>query len=175
MIVFFENQLQYVMNVYHHTPGNLRAVSNQMRNLRAGTRRRSASGPATSSTSSTFEQVDMEYLLPGRRVVRLHEPGDVRAGLAAQDAAGRDSQWLKENTVCKVEFYEGSAIAVAVPFTVELKVVETEPSLERRDDHERLQAPSSRRGRPCSPPFIEIGEVIRVDTPRSEVPRAREQ
>ena len=26
MIVNYEGQLQYVMNVYHHTPGNLRAV-----------------------------------------------------------------------------------------------------------------------------------------------------
>ncbi len=37
MIVNFEGKLQYVMNVYHHTPGNLRAVIHlKVKNLASG-------------------------------------------------------------------------------------------------------------------------------------------
>ena len=78
---------------------------------------------------------------------------------------GEDSQWLKENTVCKVEFYEGSAIAVEVPFTVELKVVETEPSLKGATITNVYKAAKLETGATVQvPPFIEIGEMIRVDT-----------
>ena len=130
MIVNYEGQLQYIMNVYHHTPGNLRAVIQiKMRNLKSGNSKEIRFGSGDKLDVVHIESIDMEYLYQeGENYVFMNQDNFEQVSLH-KSLLGEDSQWLKENTVCKVEFYEGSAIAVEVPFTVELKVVKTEPSL----------------------------------------------
>jgi len=154
MIVNFEGQLQYVMNVYHHTPGNLRAVIQiKMRNLKSGNSKETRFSSGDKLDVVHIEQVDMEY---------LYQDGESYVFMNQENF---DVQWLKENTICKVEFYEGSAIAVEVPFTVELKVVETEPSLKGATITNVYKAAKLETGATVQvPPFIEIGELIRVDT-----------
>ena len=52
-----------------------------------------------------------------------------------------------------------------MPFTVELKVVETEPSLKGATITNVYKAAKLETGATVQvPPFIEIGEMIRVDT-----------
>ncbi len=74
-------------------------------------------------------------------------------------------KWLKENMVLSVLFFQGSAINVEPPNFVELEVVETDPGI--RGDT------ASGGGKPARvetgamvnvPFFINIGDVIRVDT-----------
>ncbi len=82
-----------------------------------------------------------------------------------RELLGEDVQWLRENMVCKVDFYEGRAIAVEVPYTVELRVVETEPSLKGATITNVYKPAKLETGAVVQvPPFIEAGEVIRVDT-----------
>src|SRR5215470_14318159 len=63
MIVNYEGQLQYIMNVYHHTPGNLRAVIQiKMRNLKSGNSKEIRFGSGDKLDVVHIEQVEMEYL-----------------------------------------------------------------------------------------------------------------
>ena len=166
MIVNFEGQLNFIMNVYHHTPGNLRAVIQiKMRSLKSGNSKEIRFGSGDKLDVVHIEQVDMEYLYQdGESYVFMNQDNFEQVSLH-KTLLGEDSQWLKENTVCKVEFYEGSAIAVEVPFTVELKVVETEPSLKGATITNVYKAAKLETGATVQvPPFIEIGELIRVDT-----------
>ena len=166
MIVFYENQLQYIMNVYHHTPGNLRAVIQiKMRDLKSGNSKETRFGSGDKLDVVHIEQTDMEYLYQdGESYVFMNQENFEQVSLH-KTLLGEDVQWLKENMVCKVEFYEGSAIAVEVPFTVELKVVETEPSPKGATITNVYKAAKLETGATVQvPPFIEIGEIIRVDT-----------
>jgi elongation factor P len=166
MIVNYEGQLQYIMNVYHHTPGNLRAVIQiKMRNLKSGNSKEIRFGSGDKLDVVHIEQVDMEYLYQdGDSYVFMNQENFEQVSLH-KTLLGEDSQWLKENTVCKVEFYEGSAIAVEVPFTVELKVVKTEPSLKGATITNVYKPATLETGAVVQvPPFIEEGETIRVDT-----------
>ncbi len=166
MIVKYEDQLQYVMNVYHHTPGNLRAVIQiKMRNLKTGTSKEIRFSSGDKLEVAHIEQVDMEYLYQdGDTYVFMNQENFEQVSLH-KTLLGEDAQWLKENMVCKVEFYEGSAIAVEVPFTVELKVVDTEPSLKGATITNVYKPAKLETGAVVQvPPFIEKGEVIRVDT-----------
>ena len=166
MIVNYEGQLQYIMNVYHHTPGNLRAVIQiKMRNLKSGNSKEIRFGSGDKLDVVHIEQVDMEYLYQdGESYVFMNQDNFEQVSLH-KTLLGEDSQWLKENTVCKVEFFEGSAIAVEVPFTVELKVVKTEPSLKGATITNVYKPATLETGAVVQvPPFIEEGEVIRVDT-----------
>ena len=63
MIVKYEGELQYVMNVFHHTPGNLRSVIQiKMRNLRSGTSKEIRFSSGDKLEQAHVEQVDMEFL-----------------------------------------------------------------------------------------------------------------
>ncbi len=166
MIVKYEDQLQYVMNVYHHTPGNLRAVIQiKMRNLKSGTSKEIRFSSGDKLEVVHIEQVAMEYLYQdGESYVFMNQENFEQVSLH-KSLLGEDAQWLKENMVCKVEFYEGSAIAVEVPFTVELKVVDTEPSLKGATITNVYKPATLETGAVVQvPPFIEKGEMIRVDT-----------
>jgi elongation factor P len=161
MIVNYEGQLQYIMNVYHHTPGNLRAVIQiKMRNLKSGNSKEIRFG-----SGDKLDVVHIEYLYQdGDTYIFMNQENFEQISLH-KSLLGEDAQWLKENMVCKVEFYEGSAIAVEVPFTVELKVVDTEPSLKGATITNVYKPAKLETGAVVQvPPFIEKGEIIRVDT-----------
>jgi elongation factor P len=166
MVVKYEGELQYIMNVYHHTPGNLRAVIQiKMRNLKTGTSKEIRFSTGDKLEVAHIESVDMEYLYPEADNFILMNQENYEQVSLHKDLLGEDVQWLKENMVCKVEFYEGRAIAIQVPFTVELKVVDTEPSLKGATVTNVYKPAKLETGAVVQvPPFIEKGEVIRVDT-----------
>ena len=73
--------------------------------------------------------------------------------------------YLKENMVCSISFFEGRVIGVQVPFTVELQVKDTEPGLKGATVTNVYKPATLETGAVVSvPPFIEKGEIIRVDT-----------
>ncbi len=166
MIVHFEGKLQYVMNVYHHTPGNLRAVIQiKMRDLKSGNSKETRFGSGDKLDVVHIEQTDMEYLYQdGESYVFMNQENFEQVSLH-KTLLGEDVKWLKENMVCKVEFYEGSAISIVVPMTVTLKVTATEPSLKGATITNVYKAATLETGAVVQvPPFIEEGEMIRVDT-----------
>lgn len=170
MVVMYEGELQLVIGTYHHTPGNLRAVIQiKMRNLKTGNSKEIRFGSGDKLEIAIIESVDMEYLYAeGDTFVFMNQTNYEQVSLH-KDLLGEDVQWLKENMVCKVEFYEGRAIAIQVPFTVELKVVDTEPSLKGATVTNVYKPAKLETGATVPvPPFIEKGETIRVDTRESK-------
>ena len=76
---------------------------------------------------------------------------------------------LKENMTCKIDFYQGRAVAVQVPFTVELKVVETEPSVKGATVTNVYKPAKMETGAEfIVPAFVNIGNVIKIDTRTGE-------
>jgi len=82
---------------------------------------------------------------------------------------GDAPKYLKENDVILIQFYEGQPIGVELPTFVELKVVETEPGV-RGDTAQGGSKPAKvETGLVVQVPlFIEVGDVIRVDTRTGE-------
>lgn len=81
------------------------------------------------------------------------------------DQMGDKALFLKENMEIKVSFYKGKAVAVELPTTVELAVVETEPGV-RGDTVSGGSKPAKlETGAVVRVPlFINVGDVIKVDT-----------
>ncbi|MFP2768540.1 elongation factor P [Oceanisphaera sp. KMM 10153] len=90
--------------------------------------------------------------------------------LAADEKAVSDAKrWLKEQDVCTLTLWNGAAISVTPPNFVELEVVETDPGLKGDT--------AGTGGKPATlstgavvrvPLFIQIGEVLKVDTRSGE-------
>ena len=166
MIVKHEDRLCYVMNVYHHTPGNLRAVIQiKFRDLKTGTSKEIRFSSGDKLEQAIIEQIDMEYLYQESDTYIFMNQENYEQVSLHKELLGEDVQWLKENMVCKVDFYDGRAIAIEVPFTVELKVVDTEPSLKGATITNVYKPAKMETGAVVQvPPFIEKGEIIRIDT-----------
>ena len=84
-------------------------------------------------------------------------------------AVGDNIKWLKENDSCTLTLWNGNPIAVTPPNFVELEVIETDPGLKGDT--------AGTGGKPATlstgavvrvPLFIQIGEVIKVDTRSAE-------
>ncbi len=85
-------------------------------------------------------------------------------GLSAE-VLGDAVHYLIPNLKLAIEFYEERPVGIELPLTVEMKVVETEPAIKG--------ASVSNVGKPAKmetglivsvPPFINEGDVIRIDT-----------
>jgi elongation factor P len=166
MVVKYDGKLQLVIGTYHHTPGNLRAIIQiKMRDLKGGAAKEVRFGSGDKLDVVHIDGQDMEYLYQdGDTYVFMNQENFEQVPLH-KELLGEDAQWLKENMVCKVEFYEGSAFSVQVPFTVELKVAKTEPSLKGATITNVYKPATLETGAVVQvPPFIEEGEIIKVDT-----------
>jgi elongation factor P len=92
------------------------------------------------------------------------------------DAFGDGTKFLKPNTQLQVSMYEGKSIVVTLPNTVDLEVTETQPEIRGATATNQPKPATLETGLIVQvPPFIKIGDVIRVDTRTSQyVTRVKE-
>jgi len=91
-------------------------------------------------------------------------------------AVGDAAQWIKEQDICQLVLFEGNPISVTPPNFVTLEVIETDPGL-RGDTSSGGNKPAKvETGAVVRVPlFIQIGELIKIDTRTGEyVSRAKE-
>jgi elongation factor P len=82
-----------------------------------------------------------------------------------KEILGDGVQYLVPQLKVQVEFYEGKPISVELPATVDLTVVETEPSLKGATVSNVTKPAKMETGLVVQvPPFISQGERIRVNT-----------
>jgi elongation factor P len=86
-----------------------------------------------------------------------------------EEELGDAAQWLMPGLKIEVEFYEGTPIGISLPASMELIVSETEPVMKG--------ATASNSNKPATlengvtlyvPPFIVVGEKIRVNPAESK-------
>jgi len=82
---------------------------------------------------------------------------------------GNNINYLVENMVISMQVFEERVIAIELPIVVELKVIETDPGV-RGDTASGGSKPAKlETGAVIRVPFfIDVGEVVRVDTRSNE-------
>jgi len=82
-----------------------------------------------------------------------------------KDELGETVYYLIPNTVVKIEFFEDKAIGVDLPDTMDMKVVHTEPTLQKATASAVMKPATLETGLVVNvPPFVNEGDRIRVDT-----------
>jgi elongation factor P len=85
------------------------------------------------------------------------------------DAFGDGPKFLKPNTKLQVSMYNGKPIIVTLPNTVDLKVTDTPPDIKGATATNQSKPATLETGFVVQvPPFIKVGERIRVDTRTGE-------
>ncbi len=170
VIVGEDGQLYTVVDRDLNTPGNWRAILNlKLKNLKTGAVTPRRFRPEDKVELAYLDKRPMQYLYKeGSDYVFMDKETYDQISLN-QELAGELILYLKENEDAQVTFYEGKPISLELPATVELKVVETEPSVKGATAAAQFKPATLETGLKVTvPPFIGIGEVIQVDTRTGE-------
>ncbi len=166
MVIKHNNDLHAVFSVEHRTPGNLRAfIQAKLRNLRTGAMFEHRFRSADAIEKITVDEVKMEYLYTDGDNYYFMNTENYEQTYLSREVLGDAVDYLIPNLQIQVEFFDGKAVGIELPATVDLEVVETEPGLKSATATNVMKPAKLETGLIVQvPPFINAGEKIRVDT-----------
>jgi len=166
MVIKHNGELYSIYKAEHRTPGNLRAfVQAKMRQLRTGAISDYRFRSTDDVERAVIDETDMQYLYSDGDSYCFMNTDNYEQIHLHKDVVGDRASYLVPDVVLKVEYYEGHPIDIALPQTVDLKIVDTEPGI-KGGSATNVQKPATlETGLVVNvPPFINPGETIRVDT-----------
>jgi elongation factor P len=166
MCIKHENDLYRVVSTQHITPGNWRGmVQAKIRSLKTGSIIEHRFRSEDRVERAILDESEMEFLYQdGDMYHFMNNETFEQIGLS-DEVLGDAVSYLIPNVKLKVELYDGRPVGIDLPLAVDMKVVETEPAIKG--------ASVSNVGKPAKletglvvqvPPFINEGDVIKIDT-----------
>jgi elongation factor P len=165
MIIIHEGDLYRVTVVHHLTPGNKRGfMQTKMKNIRTGVGTEYKFRSEDRVEQAILETRKMQYLYPeGDLYTFMDTENYEQITLTASDI-GELLSFLLPNEVVEIEFYDGKPIGVSPPSTVDLQVVDTEPSMKGATASASYKPAKLETGVTIQvPPFVQVGDKVRVD------------
>lgn len=166
MIIKHEGDLHIIYSVDHRTPGNKRgSMQTKMRNLRSGSMVDYRFRAEETIDKVVVDEIEFEYLYSdgdGHHFMNIENYEQLQLN---DDVVGDTKDFLIANLPVKIEYYDGKAIGVLLPDTVDLTVVETEPSIQKATASAVMKPAKLETGLVVNvPPFVGTGDRIKVDT-----------
>lgn len=170
MIIQFEGNVYYVMESIHRTPGNLRAFMQiKMRNIRNGNQVEQRFSTSDRVEKVQLDQAKMQFLYKEGDDYHFMNTENYEQTHLTKIELGDAVNFLLPETVIDVQFYEGKPIAVQLPKTMEFKITEAEPSVKKQTASSSYKTAVIETGLPIKvPPFVEVGETVKIDTETHE-------
>ncbi|MDQ2076469.1 elongation factor P [Marinimicrobium sp. ABcell2] len=111
----------------------------------------------------------MEFLYSDGEFWHFMDPDTFEQHPADKNAVGDTAKWIKEQDKCIVTLFNGAPLAVTPPNHVELEVVETDPGLKGDTAQGGTKPATLSTGAVVKVPlFMNVGEIVRVDTRTGE-------
>ena len=166
MAIKLNGELYRVFSFQHVTPGNWRGmVQTKLKSLKTGSIIEHRFRSEDRVDQAYLENHEVEYLYSDGTDYYFMNTETFEQFHLTSDLLEDGIQYLIPNIKLKVEFYEGKAIGVELPTSVELRVVSTEPALKGATVSNVNKPATLETGLVIQvPPFINEGELIRVDT-----------
>jgi elongation factor P len=165
MIILHAGDLYRVAGVRHLTPGNKRGfMQTKLKNLKTGVGTEYKFRSEDRVEQATLQTREMQYLYSeGGLHTFMDTENYEQIALTAEDI-GELLSFLLPNQVVEVELYDGQPVGVSPPSTVDLKVIETEPSMKGATASASYKPAKLETGVTIQvPPFIQVGDKVRVD------------
>ncbi len=116
-----------------------------------------------------LEEHEMEYLYAEPDHCCFMDTSTYEQELISKDKLGDDMNFLKENTVCTVLFFNGIPIGITLPNFVNLKIVKSDPWAKGDTATGDTKPAVLETGFEIQvPPFVEEGQVVKLDTRTGE-------
>jgi len=166
MIIVHGGDLCTVFSVEHRTPGNKRgSMQTKLRNLRSGAIADYRFRAEEFVERAVVDEIEHEYLYADSAGYHFMNTESYEQFALSKEIFGDAVDYLVPNTTVKLEFYDGKPIGVVLPDTIDLKVIETEPGIQRATASSVMKPAKLETGLVIQvPPFINIGDRVKVDT-----------
>ncbi|KYO65829.1 MULTISPECIES: elongation factor P [Thermovenabulum] len=168
--VEIDGEVYVVVEFQHVKPGKGAAfVRTKIKNVKTGQVFERNFRAGEKLNRAILERKNMQYLYETDGTYYFMDTQTYEQVPLTKEQLGDALKFLKENLEVMVVFYEGKAIGIELPTFVDLKVVETEPGF-RGDTATGGSKPATlETGAVVQVPlFVEIGDVVRIDTRTGE-------
>jgi elongation factor P len=170
VLVGDDGQLYQCLDRDLNTPGNWRAILQlKLKNLKTGSITMNRVRPQDKVEVAYLEKKDFQYLYQEGEDYVFMDTETYDQFPLPQDLLGDQMKYLKENDTVKLTIYEGKPLDIELPPVVELKVVETEPSMKGATAQAQYKPAITETGLKVTvPPFISVGDILQIDTRTGE-------
>ncbi|HWP56290.1 MAG TPA: elongation factor P [Candidatus Acidoferrales bacterium] len=165
MIIVHNGDLYRVTAVKHITPGNKRGfVQTKMKNLKTGLGTENKFRSEDRIENAVLETRSMQYLYSEGNLHTFMDTETYDQITLASEDIGDLLSYLLPNQVVEIEFFDGKPVGISPPSTVELRVIETEPTVKGATAAASYKPARLETGVMIQvPPFIQVGDRVRVD------------
>jgi len=170
LTVEWENGVWVVVDFQHVKPGKGAAfVRTKIKNVMTGAVVERSFNPTDKMARAIIETKEMNYLYKDGDLYYFMDTETYEQLPLSYDQVEDAIPYVKENTTVQVRFFKGSAFSVEAPNFVTLEVTDTEPGFKGDTASNTYKPATLETGLQVAVPlFINIGELIRVDTRSGE-------
>lgn len=116
-----------------------------------------------------IEEKEMQYLYSAEGQYFFMDTESYEQIFILEEHLGDSKNFLKENMIAKIIFYEGKPLIVELPIFVELKIVKTDPGIRGDTATGGAKIATLETGANVKVPlYLEEGAIIKVDTRSGE-------
>ncbi len=165
-VLEWNGDLYRVTEATHVTPGKGQAVMQvKMKRLSDGNKAENRFRPDEAVEKAELFNREYQYLYEDGSNLCFMNLENFEQILISKDLLEDQIYYLLPETIVQVLFHNNTPIGVELPASVELKIVDTEPNLKGATVSSSYKPATLETGLVTQvPPFIEVGEKIRVDT-----------
>ena len=170
MLIKIDADLFRALEVNHVTPGNLRGfVRVKMRNIRTGVLADNRFRSEDVVERAVLDEREMQYLYQDGDDFYFMDTTSFEQVHISSEALGDSVNYLKAEMTIQVEFFGTEPVGIELPPTVDLKVTDTAPGIKGATASNQIKPATLETGVVVNvPPFVNTGDMIRVNTETGE-------
>ena len=165
-----EGNVFQVVEFQHVKPGKGAAfVRTKMKNVITGAVIERSFSPTDKFDSAFIERKDMQYSYSDGDLYYFMDMESFDMVPLNKEVLPDSFKFVKEEMMCKLCSFKGKVFSVEPPTFVELEVTDTDPGFAGNTATNTLKPATLETGAEIKVPlFIEVGEIIKIDTRTSE-------
>ena len=159
-----------IIDLHHLTPGNKRGfVQCRLRNIRTTALSDTKFRSEDDVERAILDEQEMQYLYSDGDAFHFMNTSSFEQIHIDREALGDTVNYLLPDSLIKVEFYGTEPVGIDLPPTVDLRVEDTTPGIKGATASAQVKPATTETGLVVQvPPFINVGDRIRVSTETGE-------
>ena len=164
-VLLIEGQPCRVMDFTHRTPGNLRAfVQVRFRNLISGNTFDTRLNASDFVDQARLDTKELQVLYQDAQGTHVMDEDTFDQYTLDAEVTGDQTPWLQPEMKFMAEVLDGRPIAINLPSTIELEVVDTAPTMKTATKTSSTKPATLSNGVTINvPEFVSQGERVRVN------------
>ena len=170
LTIEYEGNVYQIIEFQHVKPGKGAAfVRTKLKNIKSGGVVEKTFRPTEKCLQAHIERKDMQYLYNDGDLYHFMDVETYDQIALSNDQVGDTLKFVKENEMVKILSHNNEVFAMEPPLFVELEITETEPGFKGDTSTGATKPATVETGALVYVPlFVEIGDVIKIDTRTGE-------